>query len=184
MPAARPASAGNVTTSGVQTYNDNVTVTSAATLSTTNSAITFGGTVTLSGNLIANAGTGNFGFAGAVNGAEALTVNSTGTTTFGSAVGGTIALASLTTDAGGSTAINGGGVSTSGAQSYNDAVTLGADTTLTSTGAGAITFAATLDGAHSLSTSTTAQPPSPAPSAIPRHRAASPSLPARSRSAH
>ena len=40
-------------------------------------------------------------------------------------------LASLTTDSGGTTAINGGSVRTTGAQTYNDNVTLGADTTLT-----------------------------------------------------
>jgi hypothetical protein len=39
-------------------------------------------------------------------------------------------LASLATDAAGTTAINGGSVRTSGAQSYGDAVTLGADTPL------------------------------------------------------
>ena len=46
------------------------------------------------------------------------------------------ALTSLTTDAGGTTEINGGSVDTTGNQTYNDAVELGADATLTSTGAG------------------------------------------------
>ena len=64
------------------------------------------------------------------NGAFSLTVNTAGTTTFGGAVGGTTALTSVTTDAPGSTAINGGSVTTSGAQTYNDAVTV---TTLDST---------------------------------------------------
>jgi len=57
--------------------------------------------------------------------------HSSAATTFGGAVGGTTALASLTTDAAGSTAINGGSVRTSGAQTYNDAVTLGANSNLT-----------------------------------------------------
>jgi len=42
-----------------------------------------------------------------LNGGFALQANSTGTTTFGGVVGST-ALASLTTDSGGSTVINGG----------------------------------------------------------------------------
>src|SRR5205823_10492131 len=71
--------------------------------------------------------------ASTVNGAQALTVNTAGVTTFGGAVGGTTALASLTTDAAGSTDLNGGAVTTTGSQTYNDQVLLGADTTLTST---------------------------------------------------
>ena len=46
-------------------------------------------------------------------------------------------LGSLTTDANGTTHINGGSIETSGAQTYHDAVTLGAATNLTGT---AITF--------------------------------------------
>ena len=38
------------------------------------------------------------------------------------------------------TAVNGGSIKTSGEQTYNDGLTLGAATTLTSTGSGAITF--------------------------------------------
>ena len=62
-------------------------------------------------------------------GAFALVLNTAGTTTFGAAVGGggPNLLASLTTDAPGSTALNGGSVTTAGAQTYNDAVTLGAN---------------------------------------------------------
>src|SRR5262249_58901507 len=66
------------------------------------------------------------------------------------AVGGTTDLTSLTTDAAGSTDLNGGIVKTTGAQTYNDAVTLSAATTLTSTGAGNVGFAKTVDGAFSL----------------------------------
>ena len=71
-----------------------------------------------------------------MNGAQTLTVNTAGTTTFGGAVGGTTALTSLTTDAAGTTAINGGAVTTTGAQTYNDDVTLGAGTTLARDGRG------------------------------------------------
>lgn len=78
---------------------------------------------------------------------RALVVNAAGTTAFGGAVGGTNALASLTTDAGGTTAVNGGAVTTTGAQTYNDAVTLGAATTFTSTASGNVTFNSTLNSA-------------------------------------
>ena len=106
---------GTVTTSGNQTYNDNVTLGAATTLA--------GGDVTL---------------AGTVGGAQSLTVNASGATTFGGAVN----VASVTTDMAGSVAINGGSIMTSGAQTYNDALTLGADTVLTGTAgnfAGSIT---------------------------------------------
>ncbi|MFC5583475.1 hypothetical protein, partial [Rhodanobacter terrae] len=45
-------------------------------------------------------------------------------------------------------------ISTGGAQTYRNAVTLGADATLASTGGGAIDFASTLDGAHALTVNT------------------------------
>ncbi len=113
-----------VRTSGAQAFND---------------AVTLGAGTTLTGSDVT--------FAGSLDGAQALTVNASGTTTFGGVVGGNTALASLTTNAGGSTALNAGAVTTSGAQTYNDAVTLGADTTLAGAG---LTFNGTLDGARSL----------------------------------
>src|SRR5262249_31926856 len=84
---------------------------------------------------------------------SALTVNTSGggTTTFGGAVGATHPLTTLTTNADGMTALNGGSVHTSGAQTYNDSVTLGADTTLSTnnpTGAD-VTLAAVNGGNHS-----------------------------------
>jgi hypothetical protein len=106
--------------------------------------------VTLGAGTTLNAGAGNISFADTVNGNFALTANSMGTTTFGGAVGGGAALATLTTNAGGTTAINGGAISTMGAQTYNDAVTLGAGTTLTSTGSGNVTLASTVNGAQTL----------------------------------
>src|SRR5262249_14183037 len=63
---------------------------------------------------------------------------------------GVLALASLTTDAAGTTAINGGGVTTTGNQTYNDPVTLGADAVLTTTAGGNVTFNSTLNGARNL----------------------------------
>ncbi|TSA15100.1 MAG: S-layer family protein, partial [Betaproteobacteria bacterium] len=108
---------GAVTTSAAQTYND---------------AVTLGAATTLTGVGVT--------FATTVDGANTLTVNDSGTTIFGGVVGGTTALTSVTTNAAGTTAINGGTVTTTGAQTYNDAVTFGANTTLTTTGGGAVSF--------------------------------------------
>ncbi|WP_168171163.1 filamentous hemagglutinin N-terminal domain-containing protein, partial [Rhodanobacter sp. B04] len=120
---------GNVSTGGGQTYNNAVTLGADATLAST--------------------GNGAIDFVSTVNGAYNLAVNTGGLTTFGGAVGGTTALASLTTDAAGSTMLD-GNVSTTGAQTYNDAVTLGGDATLASSGGGAIDSGSTVDGAHNL----------------------------------
>jgi hypothetical protein len=69
-----------------------------------------------------------------------LVVNSTGNTKFD----GPVKAASVTTNTGGTLSLNAGSVTTSGSQSYGEAVTLGADTTLTATNAN-ITFASTVD---------------------------------------
>jgi hypothetical protein len=111
------------------------TTTLAGTIRTTNANATFGGTspasvVVLSRNATVSTGTGDASFAGTVNGTtaggQALVVNATGTTAFAAAVGGSQALASIETDAGGTTALNGGSVKTSGTQTYADAAVLGA----------------------------------------------------------
>lgn len=112
---------GNITTSGTQTFNDAVTLTNAVQLDTTNSAIAFGSTVNGTQNLTLNSGTANITFAGTVGGTTALgnlVVNSGGTTQLNS-----INAANLTTNASGTTELN-GNVTTSGTQTYNDAVTL------------------------------------------------------------
>src|SRR5207253_1108477 len=107
---------GSVTTTGDQTYHDPVTLNAAANTTTlTGVNVTFDSTVRST-----------------TDGEEALIVNASGLTTFGGAVGdASKRLASLTTDAAGSTAINGGSVTTTGAQTYRDAVTLRAAATLT-----------------------------------------------------
>jgi hypothetical protein len=116
-------------------------------ITTNNGPINLADAVTLGANTTIAAGSGNITLGGTVNGAFSLTLNSTGTTTLGSAVGNTTPLASLTTNAGGTTLINGGAVTTTGAQTYNDAVTLGASATLT---AGSVSFQGTLGGAADL----------------------------------
>jgi hypothetical protein len=84
---------------------------------------------------------GNVQFDGTVDstgGARALTVNTNANTIFGAPVGAGAALLSLVTDAGGTTQINGGSITTTGNMTYNDAVTTSGATTLTTTGAGNI----------------------------------------------
>jgi len=115
---------GNVTTSGSQTYTGAATLAADATLSST--------------------GGGDIGFGGTLDGAHALTVATDGTTTFGGAVGGTTALASITTSGSSATAIDGGGVTTSGTQTYGNDVALGAHTTLTGS---TVTLGGDVDGA-------------------------------------
>lgn len=116
---------GNVSTTAQQTYNDAVLIPNTTTLATT------GGGIALNGS---------------VNGPGALTLSSFSAATIGGAVGGATPLASLTTGSH-SLALNGGSVTTTGAQSYGGAVTFGANTTLTSTGSGNITLGSGSNGA-------------------------------------
>lgn len=116
---------GSVTTAGPtsQHYRDAV-VLRADTLLTANGggAITFGGTI---------------------DGGHALTVATSGTSTFGAAVGGTTPLASIATDALGTAVIAGGLIRTTGPQTWRDAtVVVGVDTVLRSDAAA---IAATTD---------------------------------------
>ncbi|HSI46755.1 MAG TPA: filamentous hemagglutinin N-terminal domain-containing protein [Ideonella sp.] len=136
---------GNVSTSGAQHYAGAVTLASDSTLS--GQGVAFDSSVNGTQALTVNAGSGDASFAGAVGqttGLGALTVNSSGATTFASSV----QAASLSTDAAGTLALNGGAVSTTGAQSYGERAVLGADTTLTGS---SINLAAGADGAHQLS---------------------------------
>ena len=86
-------------------------------------------------------GSGAVTFSSTLDGGQALTVNSTGATTFGGAIGGTTPLTSLTTNAGGTTVINGGAITTTGNQTFSDAVTIGATPTTLNAGTGTIAFA-------------------------------------------
>lgn len=113
----------NVTTTGIQDFND---------------------AATINGNVTLNAG-GNIDFAstidGTTDGVDNLVLNTTATTILTGAIGATVRLASLTTNAGGTTRV-GNNVTTTGNQTYNDAVILDNDTTLTG---GTVSFASTLD---------------------------------------
>jgi len=122
---------GSVRTSGLQKYSDDVTLGDNTTLTSLSS--------------------GAIEFGAKLDGAFTLTVNTAGVTTFDGAVGSVGAgLVSLTTDAAGSTVVNGGSVKTTSATTFNDAVTLGDDATLTAT---TVTFGKTLDSSGSGTTS-------------------------------
>ena len=132
---------GNLSTGG------GGTTTLTGTLTTTGSQ-TFGDTVFLVGDttLVGS----DVSFADDVDGSQGLTVNASGVTIFGGEVGRTFTLTSLTTDAAGATALNGGLVLTTGTQTFGDALTLGADTLLLSFDGVQIGFGGTLDGAQAL----------------------------------
>ncbi|MCX7262440.1 MAG: autotransporter-associated beta strand repeat-containing protein, partial [Burkholderiales bacterium] len=130
---------GNINTAGNQTYTGAVTLSGNTTLTTldtsqvnTNGTITFGGAVD-----------------GTASGAQSLTVTSgTGAVSFGSTVGNTAALSSITISGGATsteqTTTLGGNVTTSGNQSFGGNLTLDANTVLTSTansGNGSVTIA-------------------------------------------
>jgi filamentous hemagglutinin family protein len=103
--------------------------------------------------LTLSSGSGNITASAALGGTTALgdlTVLSTGTALFQRAVNA----ATVSTDAGGSTRLNGGAVTTSGLQDYNDAAVLGAATTLTSTGGGAVGINGGASGLHDLTVNT------------------------------
>jgi hypothetical protein len=131
---------GDINAGGGVAISGNVSVTNS--IITGNSAVSIGGATALTGATTVSTGTGDVTFTGAVTGNQALSVNSTGTTTFASPV----SIGSLATNAGGTTAINGGAVTTTGAQTYGDAVTLGTNTIFASTGNADIAFNNTLNG--------------------------------------
>jgi hypothetical protein len=116
----------------------------------------FNDAVYLQSDTTLNASAGAINFANSIDSynatTHALTLNTSGVTTLNGAIGSINALTSLTTDAGGSTVINGGSITTSGTagQVYNDTVSLQSDTTLNA-GAGAINFATTIDSLNSTS---------------------------------
>ncbi|MBI1346897.1 hypothetical protein GC163_11480 [bacterium] len=129
---------GSVTTVNGQTYADAVILCANTTLTSNSSgAIEFQNTV--NGDGVAD---------------RSLAVNTSGLTDFQGTVGNSQALASLITDAAGTTQIGGGSIRTVGAQTYNDAVLLTNDALLTSTTSGNITFQKTVNGVRNLTINT------------------------------
>jgi hypothetical protein len=118
---------GSVKTTGEQDYKG---------------AVTLGANTTLNGSPVV--------FGSTVNGAHTLAV--TGSATFGGAVGGVASLTSLTMN--NAANLNGVSISTTGAQTYDGAVTLGASDTLTSTGGKNITFVSAVNGDFGLTVNT------------------------------
>ena len=146
----------DVTTTGTQTYSGAVTLSAATiTLTTTNSDVTFGGTIDSD--------------AGQTNHLTIDTNGTTGTIQFGGLVGNTVALGAigitgnLDLDANivgaASLAVSGSSnlgasVTTTGNQTYTGAVTLSADVTLTTTNNGDVSFSNVVDGDYDLQVST------------------------------
>ena len=125
---------GDVQTIGKQTFNSAVTLGATAAVTALNNSVDFAGTV--------NAATA---------GVQGLTVTAgNGTVTFNDVVGGTAALASLTVS--GPTTLA-GNVRTTGTQTYNSAVTLGASNTLQTTDAAITLRAPVAGGANTLTLS-------------------------------
>ena len=79
-------------------------------------AQTYTGAATLGGDTVLTGSQATF--LSTLDGGFNLTVDTAGITTFGGAVGGKAALASVTTEGGGAVEVNGGGVTTTGAQSF------------------------------------------------------------------
>ena len=144
---AQTLALGNITGVKDLAIQKAVTVSGTSNMSGTQ---VYTGNVTLNGGTtFASSGTGSAGditFKGTVGGGQVMAVNTQGTLTLDGAVGGT-QITSLTTDAGGSTIISGGSVSSTGAQTFGDSVTLGSDTVLTAT---ALTLAAVAGGGNNL----------------------------------
>ncbi|MGB3118138.1 MAG: autotransporter-associated beta strand repeat-containing protein, partial [Verrucomicrobiales bacterium] len=134
--ASLPANIPGSVTVSAETINLNTSVTSTGD-QTFNGAVHLGANSTVSGQDVT--------FNGTIDGAFALIVNTSGNgvSTFGGAVGAGTALASVTTNADGSLLLNGGAVSTTGAQTYHENTTLGAGTVLAGS---AVTFNGNLVG--------------------------------------
>jgi len=75
-------------------------------------------------------GASNITFAAALDGPSTLTLSTAGTAFLNGPAGGSIPLAAFTSTGGGTLAINGGLLRTTGAQTFNEPAALGGDTTL------------------------------------------------------
>jgi autotransporter-associated beta strand protein len=142
----------NVTTTGTQTYQGAVTLSAATvTLTTTDSDVTFGGTIDSdvgeTRNLTINTGgtTGTVQFAGMVGNADGLgAIIITGNLDLDANI---VDAASLSVSG---TSNLGASVTTTGNQTYTGAVTLSSNVTLTTTSNGAVYFGGTINGAYTL----------------------------------
>jgi trimeric autotransporter adhesin len=121
---------GGRTGAGTGGAAGNMTVLDNALLSANTTIDTTGGSGVGLGGLIHFGGTIN-----STGANRTLTINNNSlvanSTLLSGAIGNTLALASITTNATGNTSINGGSVTTTGVQTYNDAVNTSGDTTFT-----------------------------------------------------
>ncbi len=127
-PSAAPGTANVDLMGGSFSANANVTLVDNAVI-TANGGISFTGTIDA-----------------AAAGVPALTLNSSGAVSVTGAVGSTLSLLSIDTDANGTLALNGGAARTTGAQTYLDPVTLGADTVFTAAAGSLVRFGSTVGG--------------------------------------
>ncbi|MEY5011580.1 MAG: hypothetical protein RLZZ253_2719, partial [Verrucomicrobiota bacterium] len=128
---------GRSDSTGTLSVKENFTLLQETVFQTGGSALNIEKQINGAKRLTLNAGTGNILVSGALGSSAPvgeLSVLSSGTATFQGAVNA----ASLWSDAGGSLVLNGGSVSTSGGQTYNDPLVLGGTATLSSSGAGDI----------------------------------------------
>ena len=108
--------------------------------------ITLHNNVSLTSAVILNSSSGNTTFSGTVNGAEALIVDSAGTTAFDGVVGGTSGAPTVTSVlVSGATVINTTGIFTTGTQDYTLAATFGSGANEALTGS-TVTFHNTIVG--------------------------------------
>jgi len=135
--AGGTASLRSVATTGAQLYEDD-SVTLAGSLTTADAAFTVAKAALLAAATSVSTGSAGISFGGTLDGGFALVANSTGATTFAGAVGSKEKLASLTTDAGGTTALP-VSVATTVGQTYGDEVLLTANAALAS-GSGGVSF--------------------------------------------
>lgn len=122
-----------------------------ANITANGTGITFGDNLNLTADVtITELNNSNVTFNDVVNGNQNLVVNTSGITDINGVVGAGTALNSLTTDAGGRTEIGADISAQGGTMTFNDAVVLTSDTTLTDTGGTGITFNSTVDTAAAL----------------------------------
>jgi len=114
----------------------------------------YGGPVMLGGGVTARASTGNVEFKSSVDGAFALDVNASGTTTFDQAVGSQTRLSSLVSEGSGNTVLAADIATSGGGQGFGNAVNITNDITLSDDQSGSINFDSTIDGTHDLTITT------------------------------
>ncbi|MDB5336370.1 MAG: hypothetical protein JWN70_1989, partial [Planctomycetaceae bacterium] len=127
---------------------DTLLVSGLTLLTASDDQIIINSATTLDANFTLSTVAGAIDYNGTVNGNHALVFNSTSTSTINGVIGGITPIASLTTNAGGTTQINANITAQGNTMTFNDPVVLISSTTLTDVGN--VTFNDTLDGAFDL----------------------------------